>query len=181
MPPRVRKPAPVKPPPECKECRALPYLEPGTEPVPDKQYRPRVRRPLAKDKSGKLVPGPRCTTHTRAKRAVDSAASHARRVVKTYGISSEFYWQLYEFQKGMCYICERAYGKSKRLAVDHNHSCTADHPAENACTLCVRGLLCTMCNRKIVGHLRDDPAAFRRGAEYLEDPPARRLLARLAA
>lgn len=155
---------------ECKDCLLLPESE-----------RPQRPRSVINSKTGKPFPGPRCQTHHLVKRNADRVKSHGRRVATIYGITVEFYWALYEFQGGKCYICERAYGKTKRLAVDHNHTCTADHPAENACELCVRGLLCTMCNRKIVGHLRDDPKAFRRGAEYLENPPARRLRETFAA
>lgn len=151
----------------------MPSPEPGEEFDPAK-HRPKLDRSAPH-------PGPRCTTHNRIKDLADSIRSHARRVVKFYGITSEFYWALYEFQGGKCYICERAYGKSKRLAVDHNHICVGEHPPDKACELCVRGLLCTTCNRKIVGHLRDDPEAFRRGAEYLENPPAQRLMQSLAA
>lgn len=149
---------------ECKDCLLLPVAE-----------RPKRPRSVINAKTGKPFPGPRCRTHHLAKRDADRARSHGRRVATIYGITVEFYWELYEFQGGMCFICERAYGKTKRLAVDHDHSCDQGHPKDKACNLCVRGLLCTMCNRKIVGHLRDDPAAFRRGADYLENPPARRL------
>lgn len=163
---KLKKP-PVK---VCKECLLLPEAERPTRP-----------RPVVDSKTGQQYPGPRCKTHHLAKRTADSLRSHGRTVATVYGITVEFYWALYEFQGGMCYICERAYGKSKRLAVDHDHKCDAGHSPDKACELCVRGLLCSTCNRKIVGHLRDDPAAFRRGAEYLEDPPARRLRAVMAA
>ena len=36
----------------------------------------------------------------------------------------------------------------------------------------VRGLLCTACNRNVLGHLRDDPDALLRAADYLMHPPA---------
>ncbi len=168
---KLAKKAPVK---VCKDCKLLPLSQQPSPP-----------RPIAvlkkKGKPDRLAPGPRCFTHWIAYRDATRARNHGRRVATIYGITVEFYWKLYEFQNGMCYICERAYGKTKRLAVDHDHKCEAGHPVENACELCVRGLLCTMCNRKIVGHLRDDPAAFRRGAEYLENPPARRLMIAMAA
>lgn len=93
-------------------------------------------------------------------------AAHGRWVLQTYGITSEQYWALYEAQGGVCAICQRAKGTARRkLSVDHNHK-TGE----------VRGLLCGPCNRDVLGHLRDDPAALRRGADYLENPPARRVL-----
>jgi hypothetical protein len=36
----------------------------------------------------------------------------------------------------------------------------------------VRGLLCTICNAKILGHARDDVDFFYRAIEYLTNPPA---------
>jgi hypothetical protein len=77
-----------------------------------------------------------------------------------YGITSEQYKALYEAQGGVCYICQRATGKRKRLAVDHDHK-----------TGYVRGLLCSPCNN-ILAHLRDDLLAAYRVVEYLEKPPA---------
>lgn len=80
---------------------------------------------------------------------------------QVYGISADEYWAIYEYQNKRCYICERATGARKRLSVDHCHD-----------TGIVRGLLCQRCNRDILGHLRDDIAAFERAIEYLVEPPA---------
>ena len=77
-------------------------------------------------------------------------------VMKTYGLEAGEYAKLYTEQGGVCAICRRATGKTKRLAVDHDHD-----------TGRVRGLLCGPCN-KLVGYLRNSPEAFRRGADYLE-------------
>ena len=66
---------------------------------------------------------------------------------------------MFDRQGGVCAICQRAKGISRRLAVDHNHATGA-----------VRGLLCAPCNQ-FIGYLRDDAAAFRRGYEYLSAPP----------
>lgn len=110
-------------------------------------------------------PGPRCTTHHRERRKAVAARNHARRVANAYGLAD--YDRLLEAQGGRCAICQRANGATKRLAVDHDHA-TGE----------VRGALCSPCNR-MIGHLRDNPAAFERAAAYLVDPPARQLRARL--
>lgn len=110
-------------------------------------------------------PGPRCATHHRAKRRVRTAATWAQRIWETYGITEEEYWLIYEYQGGKCHICQRATGARKRLSVDHCHA-----------TGTVRGLLCTACNRNVLGHLRDDPMALQRAAGYLIDPPAVRVI-----
>ena len=101
-------------------------------------------------------PGPRCATHHRAFRKQQKQANHERMVMKTYGLEAGEYAKLYTEQGGVCAICRRATGKTKRLAVDHDHD-----------TGRVRGLLCGPCN-KLVGYLRNSPEAFRRGADYLE-------------
>ena len=90
-----------------------------------------------------------------------------------YKATPEQYITMYKAQLGRCYICQRVKGinpedpkaqGSTRLGWDHNHATGA-----------LRGLLCVRgensCNR-IVGHWKDNPEAFRRGARYLEQPPA---------
>ncbi|WP_244431641.1 endonuclease VII domain-containing protein [Segniliparus rugosus] len=110
-------------------------------------------------------PGPRCATHARARRAGRRDTSWEARILATYGITAEEYWRIYESQGGVCYICRRATGARKRLSVDHCHK-----------TGRVRGLLCQKDNRDVLGHLRDDPEALRRAVEYLESPPAQRVV-----
>jgi hypothetical protein len=88
---------------------------------------------------------------------------HSRVILSKYGMSGEQYAALYEFQGGRCAICKRARGKSKRLAVDHNHANGE-----------VRGLLCGPCN-SMLAHARDDPGMFTRAADYLNDPPYGRM------
>ncbi|SLG47725.1 endonuclease VII domain-containing protein [Mycobacteroides abscessus] len=100
--------------------------------------------------------------------------------MKTYGITAEQYQLIYDHQlfinqdrglPGACYICGRANGTGrKKLSVDHDHV-----------TGYVRGLLCGPCNRNVVGHLRDSVDAFRRGAEYLQSPPAFAMIGKVVA
>ncbi|UBI10020.1 endonuclease VII domain-containing protein [Corynebacterium coyleae] len=106
-------------------------------------------------------PGPRCHTHHRLRKQQQSRARHGSHILETYGITSEEYEAIYKAQGGRCAICQRATGRSKRLAVDHDHA-----------TLFVRGLLCKSCNRNVLGHLRDDPEALQRAINYLAHPPA---------
>jgi hypothetical protein len=110
-------------------------------------------------------PGPRCTTHDRAVKKARRAASHERMVQSTYGLGPGDYERLYAAQGNHCAVSGcRATGKVKRLAVDHNHA-TGE----------VRGLLCGPHNQ-LIGYNRDNPEAFRSLAEYLENPPARKVL-----
>jgi Recombination endonuclease VII len=115
-----------------------------------------------------------CWTCGRAQKASQSKAAHGKRVEQTYGISEEDYWALYEFQGGRCAICRWAQGKKKRLAVDHDHSCLSGHAPDVGCSDCVRGLLCTFCNR-LIGKFRDSVEVFQRAIAYLTTPPWKQL------
>ena len=118
-------------------------------------------RKVKLDRRGKPVPGKRCATHWRTRRTRNRDYSHERHIMDTYGITSEEYWAIHAHQGGVCYICRRANGSKKRLSVDHCHK-----------TGLVRGLLCTMCNKYILGHARDDTEFFYRAIDYLNRPPA---------
>ena len=106
------------------------------------------------------APGPRCATCHRTRKKALKEAAHGRWTLKTYGITSDQYWALYGAQGGTCYICQRAKGTTKKLAVDHDHA-----------TGYVRGLLCGPCN-KVIGHFRDDKTTAYRAFNYLVEPPA---------
>lgn len=109
-------------------------------------------------------PGPRCASHNRERRKQVRDRTHGNRILATYGITETEYWELYEFQGGVCAICQRSTGKGKRkLSVDHDHK-----------TLEIRGECCLPCNRNVLGWLRDDMDALQRAVDYLRDPPARR-------
>lgn len=109
-------------------------------------------------------PGPRCFTHNKIVVKARSDAAHDRDVVRTYGLPPGGYVRLLAAQGGKCWICQRANGKTKRLAVDHNHKNDK-----------VRGILCGPCNQ-LLGHVRDDPDVLIRAAQYLVNPPAERFL-----
>ena len=78
----------------------------------------------------------------------------------TYGITAEQYDDLLRKQDGNCAICGRHNLEfSKKLAIDHDHV-TGE----------IRGALCELCNRKIIGKLRGLEGAeiFRKAAAYLD-------------
>lgn len=82
--------------------------------------------------------------------------SHLKR---TYGITLEDYTVLYKRQRGMCKVCRRsATSLGQTLSVDHDHS-TGE----------IRGLLCTYCNRYVVGRHRDF-VLLASAAKYLKGP-----------
>lgn len=106
------------------------------------------------------APGPRCASCHREAKKASRRASHGRWILKTYGLTIEQYEALYEAQGGVCFICQRATGKTRRLAVDHDHK-----------TGYVRGLLCKPCN-SVLAHFRDDTDTVLRVGSYLRWPPA---------
>ena len=79
-----------------------------------------------------------------------------------YGITLKQYNDLLDKQDGVCYICRRSPKQvGHNLHVDHDHK-----------TMVIRGLLCTFCNRRVIGRHRD-PVLFTRAASYLLGPSHR--------
>ena len=128
-----------------------------------------------------LRPGPYCASCRRDVKRERRAAAHGRHVVRTYGITAEEYRQLYDFQAGRCYVCTRATGARKRLAVEHDHVLALQHghPVTEGCRECITGLACGPCNQDVLGRLGRNPETYRRVADALEHPPARRLFGRI--
>lgn len=130
---------------------------------------------LPESKRPAPYPGPRCTTHNRVwlKRTRDLA--HARHVEANFEITSDEYWWIYQHQGGRCPICLQATGKTKRLAIDHDHQLALEHghDPKRGCRRCIRGLLCGRCNYHGVPLTVE---AVLRALEYLHNPPARKVL-----
>lgn len=141
--------------PSCKDCLKI-WNDPDLESPPKPRPAPH--------------PGPRCSTHWRAEVKRREARAHDTRVQRTYGLEAGAYDALKKAQEGVCALCRRAKGVSKKLAVDHDHKCC---PGPQSCGNCVRGLLCSPCNR-MLGHGRDNPDFFARVLDYLINPPAQR-------
>lgn len=109
---------------------------------------------------------PRCATHLREAKLRRKKRARATSVERTYGLSAEDNHALFLLQGGKCWLCQRATGATKSLAVDHDHA-TGE----------VRGRLCGPCNQ-FIGRLRDSPEAAQRLSAYLTgDTPYRRLKA----
>lgn len=113
---------------------------------------------------------PRCRRHQRVEHARAKTNNRSATVTRVYGLSPDEYRELQEYQNGRCYVCRRATGKTKALAVDHDHACC---PGDKSCGRCVRGVLCSPCNYTVIG--RYDRDALLRAISYLDDPPMNRL------
>lgn len=117
-----------------------------------------------------------CATHKRARDKKKKQQSRDSYLRRTYSISEEQYEEILEAQGGVCYICGPITGRngsSKKLSVDHDHKCCN---GPKSCGQCVRAILCTNCNRYILGHLRDNVDALKRAIKVLQDPPAKKVL-----
>ena len=138
----------------CKDCYA------AWEALPEPKD-PLRQRPIVEKSGG------RCHTHWKQALKARAKRAHEARVEKVYGLGRGQYEKLYEAQGGRCYICQVATGKTKRLAVDHDHK-----------TGYVRGLLCSPCNR-LLGHIRDSTLTAKRIVYYLNYPPAHTVLGKV--
>lgn len=81
-----------------------------------------------------------------------------------YGLSKFQYAEILDSQGGTCAICPRTpEDNTKALAVDHDHTCC---PGIGSCGKCVRGILCSDCNRAI-GLLQDSPELILNAYQYI--------------
>lgn len=119
--------------------------------------------------SAKRIRKKYCFPCERVVKKEQAKAAHDAYVQRVYGLLPGEYDKIYEAQGGKCFICQRATGRTRALAVDHDHA-IGDGKRE-----AVRGLLCKSDNR-MLGFARDDPEFFERAALYLRRPPAREVL-----
>lgn len=75
-------------------------------------------------------------------------------VAKRMGLSVERYAEIKAQQNNACFCgIEFIYGTSQRPCIDHDHACC---PGRLSCGNCVRGLLCSLCN-KLIGLAKENP------------------------
>lgn len=83
--------------------------------------------------------------------------------LKNYCLTRDDYVDMEKSQNGVCKICGESEKYNKRLSVDHDHACC---PGTKSCGECVRGLLCSTCNR-VLGQVKDDKVLLQKMIEYL--------------
>ncbi|UJV41637.1 endonuclease VII domain-containing protein [Streptomyces sp. AMCC400023] len=124
----------------------------------------RVRQGRGAECRAKHAEGLRHLRDSGATRTLASKRKGQRKSqLRRYGLTPERYAAMVEDQEGRCLVCRET---PEKLVVDHDHSCC---PGRYTCGRCVRGLLCSLCN-KALGSLRDNPEYARAAARYLSQP-----------
>lgn len=82
-----------------------------------------------------------------------------------HGLTQEQFNAMVEAQGGRCAICKVSFAEldSRHICIDHDHSCC---PEATSCGKCVRGILCTDCNRGL-GAFRDSVDSLQEAVIYL--------------
>lgn len=120
------------------------------------------RRPCSKceqNRAEKFYGSPRARVCEPCQKQTRQDAARDAHLRKTYGITLVEYNELLAAQEHRCYICRRK--PRYNLDVDHNHK-----------TGLVRGLLCKLCNRRMLPAAKDDPDTLYRAGSYIMRPPA---------
>ena len=100
-----------------------------------------------------------------AQRYQEDPDIHRKAAMKSrYKISLDEYNAMLEDQDYGCMICGGTNKNGRALAVDHDHTCC---PGKTTCGKCIRGLLCSNCNRAL-GLFKDDSELTKKATAYLE-------------
>ena len=100
----------------------------------------------------------------------ETEKARAKRLMNMFKMTIEQWEILFNYQKGLCWICKNPENGNKRLATDHEHKGAGE----------VRGLLCRRCNT-LLGRLERPSRCgkpwtlqeLERVLVYLTHPPAR--------
>lgn len=98
-------------------------------------------------------------------KATSRASARANHLLKTYDMTPEQAAALLKYQGDVCAICRGA--RDYNLALDHDHALPDGIESW-------RGFLCKRCN-KLLRDVRDSTQILLAAAEYLREPPARRV------
>jgi hypothetical protein len=97
--------------------------------------------------------------------------SKQRSLLSTFRINQADYTWLESKQGGRCALCKEPESKpGTRLAVDHDHAAPCGCGPRRGCKSCIRGLLCSVCNR-LLGLVERRPLLRVKFADYLQHRP----------
>lgn len=89
---------------------------------------------------------------------------HRDAVYRKHHTTSDLYEQMLKDQNGVCKICGNEETKQNgNLSIDHDHACC---PGISSCGGCIRGLLCSHCN-KVLGLANDNVVTLQKMINYL--------------
>jgi hypothetical protein len=92
-------------------------------------------------------------------------AANKYKMKKYYGMTYEEFDAKLEKQDNKCLICGlHKDEQTKRMSVDHDHSCC---PGKETCGKCIRGVLCSTCNLAL-GGFKDNKVLLQRAIDYIE-------------
>lgn len=103
------------------------------------------------------------------RKAGSRASARARHLQTTYEITPDEYAAIVSRQGNVCAICGGS--RPYNLAVDHDHAIAEQFGVRAS----IRGALCKRCN-KLLRDVRDNSQLLRAAAEYLSNPPAKKVL-----
>lgn len=107
-------------------------------------------------------------------------AQRSRTAIKyKYGLSDEALREIWAAQEGTCAGCKKPIPceSSTTTHIDHDHSCC---PGVRTCGNCIRGLLCSGCNR-VLSIVNDDTTRLSLLIQYLVDYDVKTTLAEFTA
>lgn len=113
-----------------------------------------------------------------ARKSITASRTARDKYLKTnYGITEEEYKRLADLYNGGCWICRKQPKPGKNLACDHDHKIEKELKSVRRS---LRGLLCFVCNRRLIGRRRREHAyLYANAAEYLESDAAQAILGEL--
>ncbi|MDP9820478.1 endonuclease domain-containing protein [Nocardioides massiliensis] len=103
----------------------------------------------------------------RRRRNYTPESGRARNISFRFRLTAEDYASLLADQGDACAICGSEPEPGTHLAVDHDHSCCPP-PKKRTCGACIRGLLCSGCN-KALGGFKDSPDLLSAAIRYLTE------------
>lgn len=107
-----------------------------------------------------------CLSCIRAKQRECQEYKRDRARLIRYGMTREQFDKMLASQGGRCAICRTAEpGTMHHWCIDHDHKCCPRRG--ESCGACIRGILCTACN-KAIGLLKDDVEVLMSAAAYLQ-------------
>ncbi len=152
-----------------KICPKCGVEKPRTEFYKDRSKRDGLYswcKPCVKDYATKRYANNPKKSRAKSKRSrVENRENVRQQNIRRRGMTPKSFDAMLASQGGVCAICRGVNQNSNRLSIDHDHNCC---PKAQACSKCIRALLCISCNNGL-GLFQDDPALLRKAADYLEN------------